>query len=163
MNAPLHGVKGLVRLVPRPKGGHNMATSSEQSTAITVPADYLDDIRSALVAEIHDDSEMLQTNQVALEESGGSHPEMHLADRDSSLGLLRTDVEMLNQLFGVSGGVTLTADPGSLDSVLERMARLLIGRLGDECEYAPIKMDAVLALVGRLRWAAEEADRLNAA
>jgi hypothetical protein len=134
-----------------------MATTapSPKSVAITIPADYLEDVRTALIVEIENDGNALQTNQEAVTSSSRKE-DLGREDRASSVRLLRNDVRLLDQLLDASGQTKVSADWETLTEVLQAMVRVLSSRLVDECGYAPVDMVAVLDLAGRLRWAARE-------
>jgi hypothetical protein len=125
---------------------------------ITIPAEYLEDVRSALVSEINQDSDALQVNQASLLEKNG---ELNREDRDASVRWLRNDLQLLDQLLDGSEARKVTADRDALIEVLQAMVRVLAGRLTDVCEYAPVPLGDVVELSARLRWAADEAIRLH--
>jgi len=119
--------------------------------AITIAAGYLQDVRSALVAEIASDSEALRTAQSA--------------DRSSSTLILRRDMPLLDRLLNASDDVELTAEHDNISSplvhMLEALIRLLLERLGTAAQYGPIPMGDVLDVAAELHWAAEEAIRIE--
>jgi hypothetical protein len=127
------------------------------STGITIPAGYLEDVRSALVTEIHFCGEALRTDQESLVSGSSSAVE----DRACAMRLLRSDMQLLDQLLEASGDAKVTADPDTITQALQSMVRLLSARLAAKVDYSPIEMGAVLVLAGRLRWAAEEALRIE--
>jgi hypothetical protein len=123
--------------------------ATAQPKTITVPADYLEDVRSALVAEINSDADMLRANQAEVE----SGPE----DRDCAVRLLHNDLQALDQLLSASTDTEITMERETLFHTLEAMCRLLTKRLAEEMEYGPLDMLNVLALVARMEWAAKQA------
>jgi hypothetical protein len=134
---------------------------STQSVEIKIPAEYLEDVRTALIAEIENDSNALETNQEALTSSTRSNEDVGRADRDSSVRLLRADVRLLDQLLDASGETKVSADWATLHEGLQSMVRVLSSRLVDECGFAPVDMEAVLELADRLRWAAEQSAAID--
>jgi len=135
-----------------------MATiSSSRAVEITIPADYLEDVRSAIVAEINSDSDALRENHASLLSGSLGGRE----DRASALGWLRNDSRLLDQLLDASGDTKVTAECNTVTEALQSLVRVLIDRLADEAGYAPIPMGSVLELCAALRWAAEEAIRLT--
>jgi hypothetical protein len=133
---------------------------STQSVEIKIPAEYLEDVRTALIAEIEHDSNALETNQEALT-SSTRNEDVGRADRDSSVRLLRADVRLLDQLLDASGETKVSADWATLHEGLQSMVRVLSSRLVDECGFAPVDMEAVLELADRLRWAAEQSAAID--
>jgi hypothetical protein len=138
-----------------------MATKDEDRGTIRIPAAYLEDVRCALVDEIDSDSGALAVNQAALVESKADRVEMHLADRDASVETLARDLRLLAQLRDATGDTKVTGDVDTLTHTLEAMVRILGRRLTDVCQYGPIPLGDVLELTARLRWAANEAIRLE--
>ena len=65
------------------------------------------------------------------------------------------------KLLDASGDTQVTADSDTLVFVLEEMTRVLAERLTEHMNYTPVDMGAVLDLSASLRWAAEEAIRIN--
>lgn len=126
---------------------------------ITIPADFLEDMRSALVVEIHLDSDAVHVNhQEALEDGGGSPGR---EDRASAVRILRADMNLLDQVLEASDDTLVTGEADAMVHALEAVIRVLTPRLGDECQYGPLDLGAVLELTRRLRWAAEEAARID--
>ena len=124
---------------------------------LKIPAAYLEDARSAVVAEIVSDGDMLHTNhQSALEGRFGGMTE----DRTSAAATLHRDMRLLDQIVDADGEVTLEGESGDLWFVLEEVVRLLAARLDEAKEYSPIDMAAVLNIAKQLRWAAEESSDL---
>ena len=110
-----------------------MATTapSPKPVAIAIPADYLEDVRTALIAEIENDGNALQTDQEAVR-SGSSSEDVGRADRASAARLLRNDVRLLDQLLDAGGQTRVSAEPETLHEVLQAMVRVLSSRLVDE-------------------------------
>ena len=132
-----------------------MGVIEEQSAAIVIPADYLEDVRSALVQELANDVDALRTNQTDLA-TGKWGPE----DRDASLRLLSRDVAALGRVAAAAEATELVAERQTLFHALEALCRLLTDRLIERMGYGPVDMGAVLDLTARLRWAAGEAARI---
>lgn len=139
-----------------------MATSGwNQTAAIVVPAEYLEDFRTAVVAEIECESGALTTNQAGLVEGPESYIDIRQADRDGSAASLRTRMQMLDQVLDATERTRVTANTTAAFHTLEEMVKLLKDRLAGECGYGPLDMLAVLELTERLRWAASEAARIR--
>jgi hypothetical protein len=131
--------------------------SRHQSTEITIPAGYLEDARSALVAEVHSDGDALRVDQGRLV-SGSS---VARDDRAGAMRLLRNDVHLLDQLLEARGDTKVAAERDTITEALQAIVRVLTDRLVEQTGFVPLDMGAVLDLVGRLRWAAEEAVRID--
>jgi 5-methylcytosine-specific restriction endonuclease McrBC regulatory subunit McrC len=129
-----------------------MSTStSSEPVRLTIPFDYLEDCRSALVAEIRDKGEQLFREE----------PD----ERDSTARMLERDMALLQQVLAAAEDTTVEAEQGDLLSspipdMLEVMIRLLSKRLERVCVYGPMPMGDVLDIAEQLRWAASEATRL---
>jgi hypothetical protein len=134
-----------------------MATMDVEQAAVTIPAAYLDDVRSALVDEIESDTGALTSNQAALLVDNVA---FHRVDRDSSVKTLSEDLQMLGQLLDATGDTALHGQPYTLGHVFEMTVRVLCRRLKDVCQYGPLPMGDVVELSARLRWAADEAIRI---
>jgi len=135
-----------------------MATiSSSRAVEITIPADYLEDVRSAIVAEINSDCYALRENHASLLAGSLGGRE----DRASALGWLRNDSRLLDHLLDATGDTKVTADLSTVTHVLGETVRVLSSRLGQQCEYSPVPVGSVLELCAALRWAAEEAVRIE--
>jgi hypothetical protein len=132
-----------------------MAIADAQSVTITVPVDYLEDVRSALVAELENDTEALRACQTDLVAEKGCRE-----DRDSSAQHLSHDFGVLDQVLAAETDTEVIADRATLFYALEALCRLLTDRLKVEMGYGPVAMGAVLDLTTRLRWAAGEAARI---
>lgn len=136
------------------------SSSSSETVEIKIPAAYLEDVRSALIAEIVSVSDALRVNQDSLI-SGQSNGDRE--DRAYAAGWLRNDVRLLDQLLDASGDTKVTAERNTVTEALQALVRVLVDRLGHQCEYAPIGMGSVLELSAAVRWAAEEAIRIEPA
>ncbi len=131
-----------------------MATISSHPVGLTIPAAYLEDVRTALVAEINSDSEAIRTDQKAVLEGSSVGSE----DRGAAVRILREDMQLLDQALSASGETTVvTGERAALVHALDAMVRVLSARLVYQCEYAPVEMAAVAELADRLRWSAEQA------
>lgn len=137
-----------------------MGISAVQQS-LTIPAESLEDVRSALIAEIKDDGEALasdhgQTSQVVRE-----------ADRASSVRILARDLQLLEAVINETETVTLTAERDQLADtfrhVLEAVVRVLIDRLEEVSSVGPMDMVEVLSVGERLLWTARSALELEKA
>lgn len=137
-----------------------MAVIDAPSVTITVPAGYLEDLRGAIVAEIGWDSEALAAEHKELREqlaSNDEYRELQRQNRDGQARQLNRDMRIFDQLLAATGNTKVTADRDTLFHALEAMVKVLADRLVDVCSFTPLDTSAVLELVGRLRWAAEQA------
>lgn len=134
-----------------------MAMLGEELVTVAIPAAYLEDVRSALVAEIDSDGGMLRTNQASFLERSD---EVARIDRDGSVEILSRDLQMLSGLINATTETELVADAGGIRMVLEELAQQLHGRLGDLCQYGPLPLRDVLDVATELAWAAQEAMRV---
>jgi hypothetical protein len=129
-----------------------MASISSSQATVTIPAAYLEDVRTALIKEIADDSEALQ---------GRSDSD----ERGSSLLILCRDMRLLDEVLDATDDIKLTAEHDQMSSplihLLEGMVRQLVERLRDVAQYGPLPMGELLDLTERMRWAAREATRIE--
>ena len=138
-----------------------MATMEKEQVAVTIPAAYLEDVRSALAKEIKMDGDALRADQAKLVAAVGARDiEFHPDDRDGAADSLSQDVRLLEQLHNATGDTKLTGEAGTLAHTLEATVRVLCGRLKGVCQYGPLPMRDVIELSSRLRWAADEAIRI---
>lgn len=85
--------------VPRPKGGHMATTAAQPSVSVTVPAEYLEDVRSAIIAEIQDDAAALSTDQASVVDAMPGNKDVGRADRAGSHRRLHEDLDLLDHLL----------------------------------------------------------------
>jgi hypothetical protein len=126
-----------------------MGITDEVTATIVVPAEYLEDARRALAVEIRDDSAALRDP----------------SERESSARILRRDVRLLDQLLAATEDTTVEAEKDRISDpiadMLGEMVRVLSKRLEVVRRYGPVPMGDVLDIAERLRWAAEEAIRVE--
>lgn len=138
-----------------------MATNSNSRATLTVPARYLDDMRAAMVGEVVEDSGHLLDAQGRLTKDPDYSPE----DRDASIDILRRSLCVLDALAEAGGEVTVDSEQDRrscpLAQGLHTLVRQLSGRLADAAQYEPVPMGEVLDIAERLRWAAQEAIRIE--
>jgi hypothetical protein len=81
--------------------------------------------------------------------------------------ILQRSLRLLDPLLNASGDVQITGEQDITSSplvhMLEAQIRLLIERLRSAAQYGPMPMGDVLDLAAELRWAAEEAIRIDPA
>jgi hypothetical protein len=130
-----------------------MATANSRS-GVTIPAAYLEDLRSALVATVSSASDAVRTDHEDVLRGFG--PE----DRAAAVRCLREDMHVLDQLLDATSDTKLHGEPEVLSHALEETVRVLAVRLTEVSGYAPIPMGDVLEVSDRLRWAAAEAVRI---
>lgn len=138
-------------------------SSEHQPSNLTVPAEYLEDVRSALIREIKTDSTALKRDQSLVLERGleADLREGRREDRAGAAGFLRNDLRLLDQLLDATADTAVTGDRDTVVFVLEEMIRVLTERLSERMGYTPLNVDAVLAITERMRWAAEQALRIE--
>jgi hypothetical protein len=128
-----------------------LAAPSPRPVSITIPADYLEDVRTAVIAEIENDGNALRS--------------ANAEDRRSSELILRRSTQLLKPLLEATGGVELQAEQDTTSSplvhALEALVRMLSERLRAAAQYGPIPMGDVADLAAEMRWAAEEAIRID--
>ena len=135
-----------------------MATMQELPSAeVTIPAGYLEDVRTALVREINSESAAIQTDQESVLEGNGVAP----VDRAAAVRLLHEDMRLIDQVLDATSDTKMTGERDAVSHALEEMVRVLSGQLEDACGYAPVNLGAVLDIADRLRWAATEAIRIE--
>jgi hypothetical protein len=92
------------------------------ATTFTVPAQYVEDARNALIAELINDGQFLQNEQESLSSAtDDAHRDTCREDRAFALRTLRTGLGLLDQLPDApdAGDVELVADYASLWHMLE--------------------------------------------
>jgi hypothetical protein len=123
------------------------------SATITIPAAYLEDARSGALAMIADDTKALRSAWAE--------------DQGSSALILRRSIRLLDPLLKATGDTKLTAERDSTSSplvhMLEAQIRLLTERLRSAAQYGPMPMADVADLAAEVRWAADEAIRIDPA
>ncbi len=136
-----------------------MAVATPQRIVdITVPAEYLDDFRGALVAEIESDGEWFATHhkKIREHESEPTRIESEREDRAGALRCLLEDAEMLQQLPADENvEATVSSNGEALRHVLERVARQWTSELAHELDYGPANFKPAPGLLERLRWTVE--------
>lgn len=143
--------------VQRPKERHMATVSSSPHAEIVIPADYLEDVRSALFSEIENDGDMIRTDHEDVLKDTYSGRE----DRAAAVRILREDMHLLDQVLDASGDTTLRGERDAVVHVLEATVRVLSSRLTDTCQYGPLPDLDVLHLSHRLQWAAQEIGRFS--
>lgn len=118
--------------------------------SLTIPATYLDDARSALLALLAEDNQALQEAE---------------EERKPRAVTLQRNARLLAAVSDATGDLELTAESdrisNPLPDVLEQIVRQAAERLTHAVQYAPMTMRDVLDLAERLQWAAREAVRLE--
>ena len=129
-----------------------MSTSHTERATLTVPTDYLEDARSALIREVKRDGDALRTDCTPEDQAGSAR-------------ILGRTVQLIEQLDDATGKAELTAvhdtTSAPLIHLLEAMVDVFAERLRHVAQYGPIPMGDVLDLATRLRWVAEEAIRIE--
>jgi hypothetical protein len=127
-----------------------MATSSRSRFAkVTIPSEYLEDLRPGLIEEISMGADALRHDQAGVlagEFSGEDN-------RTMALHILHLDMALLDELVGAIGDTTITTHREAFSGALDAMVRVISGRLAEKARYHPVDMPVVLDLAARLRWA----------
>jgi hypothetical protein len=119
-----------------------MATMNVEPAAVTIPSAYLEDVRYALDCAID--------TEIDLERG--------------TPGNLSKDLQLLlDQLLDATDDTKVTAEPDTISDALQETMLVLSRRITEECESAPFSTGAAVELAERLRWAAEEAIRIDEA
>lgn len=132
-----------------------MATAeAERAVQVTIPADYLEDFRTALTAEIHGTSEWLTGMQkdliTASDEQGA---ERARTDRAGAARYLRAHMATLEQLPETAEKTVVENQAEYLDPVFEEVCRRSGSRVEELLGYSPLPFDRLPAAVEELRWA----------
>jgi hypothetical protein len=138
-----------------------VSTPQQQIVTITIPAEYMDDFRSAVVREIEHDAEWVRgqhKEKVDAIDSGDQElVELRRRDEAGAIRSLQEDVNLLLQLPDVDGDVTVSAEQSALRHVLDEMGGQLAARITRLYKYGPALVEQVPALLESLRWSAVQA------
>lgn len=132
-----------------------MATSTTERVTLTIPAGYVEDVRTALVASISSDGEMLATNHAVLLAEDDEYG-THRADLDTAARILAEDARLLAELVDATGTATLVGTLDAVSTLLDHAARLWSAQLAEQVDYGPVPMGCVAEITRRLAWAAEQ-------
>lgn len=140
--------------------------------SVTIPAEYVEDFRAALVREIAASVKAVQDDYRSLDEAEGWLPDkvkFRRADLECATGLLVADAALLAGMGANATGLTgedveLQADADTIAHGFESMARVIELRLRDIVDCSPI--DAKYAgkarhTMERLQWAADRAGEFH--
>ena len=143
-------------------------------TMLTIPADYLDDFRDAVVYEIEDGTNAVETARKEIRDDEYRPPAerekraaMHNDDRRLAIGLLAQDGKVLDQLEAAEEGeeFTVAADDATLAHVCMAMGRKVVApRVARLLEFSPIdrKIAGLIEQeLARLAWAVDNSARLT--
>jgi hypothetical protein len=130
------------------------------AVTFNVPAEYVEDARNALVAELINDGQHLESLSSAVDDA---HREVRREDRAGALRSLKADLGLLDQLPADldARDTELVGEFETLWHMIEAMSRLFVDQLIDLCKYSPLDTGDVAGLADRLRWSAEQADLLD--
>jgi hypothetical protein len=144
---------------------NTMAQKVKRAT-VTVPADYADDFRAAIIGELATTIGYAQEERKQLEQRTYERDPLaaiSTADLKSQMNLVARDARLLTMVGheGV-GDVEVDVDEdGTLAHVFETMARGVVGpRLSAALDVGPIEADVaaeIVALTERLAWAINRA------
>ena len=128
---------------------------------LEIPAEYLDDMRSALITEVCESAARCNLAETELRnETRRTRLPIQVGDRNGAISVLLEDVTMLNQ---IQAGHSLTGTAAELVHVLDTASRTWAERLNQAYSYAPAAVDEVQPLLDRLRWAVEQTGTLATA
>ena len=134
------------------------------AVTFNVPAEYVEDARNALVAELINDGQHLENEQESLSSAtDDAHRDTCREDRAGALRSLKADLGLLDQLPADldARDTELVGEFETLWHMIEAMSRLFVDQLIDLCKYSPLDTGDVAGLADRLRWSAERADLLD--
>lgn len=119
---------------------------------ITIPGAYLEDVRSAVTAELEDISKMLDVNQadVVARDTDAARE-----DRADAFRQVQAHAGLLERLLDADSDATIDLDPETLVGVVQAFTRVVGARLAGGLEYAPIDMRLLAETAERLKWASE--------
>ena len=136
---------------------------------LTVPAEYAEDFRAALVEEIASDIQNVQHDRRALAErmaDGRTDLDIRKVDLRNAMRQLDRDIG-LGVLVGLEGDGEIeirNANPADLFAICEAMARVVVEpRLRQALEYGPIDSGGARSQLGALSWAIDHAEELERA
>lgn len=135
---------------------------------LTVPAEFAEDFRAAIVREIAFDIRQIEDDRKArLEDRAGGMPRLHAAkadeDAQSHLGQLADDMALAQQVdLTGTGEITLTfTDAGQVAHICEEMAQEVVGPyIARLLEFGPLDDSVepqIREAVESLSWAAATA------
>jgi len=140
-------------------------------TTMTIPAEYADDFRAAIVGELAQTIEHVQTERKRFEERTWRRDplaDVSEADLSGAMRLVARDARLLAQI-GHEGIADLQVDiddEGTLAHVFETMARDVVGpRLTEALTVGPMEPEwtrELTPLIGRLSWAIDRAAECHA-
>lgn len=136
---------------------------------LTVPAEYADEFRHAVVQEIHRDTNYIEGHRSDLLKAAEerSNLAVHAEDLRASMRQLERDVRLLETVgYEGDGPIEIrTDDSDTLAHALESMAQRVVGPLiQDAVEVTPIDVEhaaTLRPLIERLSWAADQAARFH--
>jgi hypothetical protein len=144
---------------------------TDRGVTLTIPAEYVDDFRDAVVFEIADGTDAVETNRKAIRDAADRRQDAWRStcevDWRSSVRLLAEDGVLLNQLEAAEPGqeFTASADDVTLAHACAAMAEKVVGRrVKDLLIYRPIDENVATELrvqLARLSWAIDNSTRLS--
>jgi hypothetical protein len=145
-----------------------------EGRTVTVPAEYADDFREAVIEEIAQQVEFNKKDRAELAEAIKYRKpektiEIDRADLALSTRLLIKDTRLLDLVSAAEGELSVPVERGDGDGTLsyafETMARKVVGpRLTEALGFGPFvaeSEDELRELTSRLMWAVEQAAALN--
>ena len=135
-----------------------MATVIDGPMTITVPGSVLEDFRSAAVAELETDFDLLAALQTSYVESiGRSFEDEARSERDVAVMEVSAQVALLEQIPPEPADAMVCAGAQDLACTLARLGQLWGWRLAEIMGDDPADLSAARVLVERLGWCVEQA------
>jgi hypothetical protein len=138
-----------------------VSTPQQQLVTITIPAEYMDDVRSAVVGEIESTAVWVRGEHKemvdAIDDGNQKLAELRRQDEAGAIRSLREDVKLLLQLPDADAEVSVSAEWSALFHVLEKMGHQLSTRIAGLYDYGPALVEQVPLLLESLRWSAVQA------
>lgn len=144
---------------------------TDLGVALTIPGEYMDDFRDAVVFEIADGTNAVETNRKAIRDAADLRKDAWQAtcevDWRCSVRLLAQDGVLLDQLEGAEPDQEFkaSADDATLAHACHAMARKVIApRVRHLLDYSPISEDVLTDLreqLARLSWAIDNSARFG--
>jgi hypothetical protein len=146
-----------------PKEYEMAVATAERDVTLTIPAEYLDDFRCAVVHDIGQDADWVcgQHKELVDGIDSGKGEGVHRDDLDGAVRSLREMVRLLDQLPDEDVEVSVSAETSALRFALDAMGRQLTKRIAGLYGYGPALVEPVPGLLERLRWAAVQANMIG--
>jgi hypothetical protein len=132
---------------------------------LTVPSEYVEDFRAAIVEELALDTGNVQELRAKVYDPYEQHAALAAQDLRGAIRFLAQDAALFDQLHAADGTLEPDSDAETLAQTCETMARKIVGaELDRQLRFAPIDAAAAERLrdvMARLSWAIDNAARLH--